>query len=229
MIPDIVARPWVRSFGRKGGRPLSPRQKTLIAERLHFWEIPAGEERVDPAALFPGKPDIWLEIGFGGGEHLIAQAGRHPQAGLIGCEPFIEGVAKALAGIEDHGLTNVRLWPGDARLLLQRLPEASLTRVFILFPDPWPKRRQQKRRLVQPEFLRLLRSRMRPGARVRFATDVRSYADEALLAFLSAGGFVWAARSASDWQTPPEDHVTTRYEAKQLGDCQPVWIECICA
>lgn len=229
MMPDTADRPLVRSFGRKGGRPLSPRQKALIAERLHLWEIPAGDASVDPAILFPDKPDIWLEIGFGGAEHLIAQAGRHPDVGLIGCEPFIEGVAKAVAGIEDNRLTNVRLWPDDARLLLHRLPEASLARVFILFPDPWPKRRQQKRRLVQPDFLRLLHSRMRSGARVRFATDVRSYADEALLAFLTAGGFAWTATSASDWQIAPEDHVTTRYESKQLGDCRPVWIECVSA
>ncbi|MFN7055124.1 tRNA (guanosine(46)-N7)-methyltransferase TrmB [Hyphomonas sp.] len=229
MMPDAADRPLVRSFGRKGGRPLSQRQKTLLAERLHLWEVPAGDAPIDPEVLFPGTQDIWLEIGFGGAEHLIAQAARHPQAGLIGCEPFIEGVAKAVAGIEDAGLTNVRLWPDDARLLLTRLPEASLARVFILFPDPWPKRRQQKRRLVQPDFLRLLRSRMQPGARVRFATDVRSYADEALLAFLSAGGFEWTATVARDWQAAPEDHVTTRYESKQLGDCQPVWIECVSA
>jgi tRNA (guanine-N7-)-methyltransferase len=217
----------LRSYGRTGGRPLSARQKTLLAERLHLWQIPAGDEPLDLAALLPEKPDIWLEIGFGGAEHLIEQAKRHPEIGFLGCEPFVEGVAKAVIGIEDQGLENVRLWPDDVRLLLARLPDASLSRAFILFPDPWPKRRQQKRRLVQPDFLRLLRAKLQPGAAVRFATDVRSYADEALLAFLSEPGFRWTANGADDWRKAPEDHVTTRYESKRLGDSAPVWIDCI--
>ncbi|MFN3312830.1 MAG: tRNA (guanosine(46)-N7)-methyltransferase TrmB [Hyphomonas sp.] len=217
----------LRSYGRTGGRPLSARQKTLMAERLYLWQIPAGDDPLDLAPLFPGKSEIWLEIGFGGAEHLIAQAKRHPETGFIGCEPFVEGVAKAVIGIEDEGLENVRLWPDDVRLLLARLPDASLSRVFILFPDPWPKRRQQKRRLVQPEFLQLLRPKLRPGAAIRFATDVRSYADEALLTFLSGAGFHWTAGSAADWREAPADHVTTRYESKRLGDCAPVWLDCI--
>lgn len=217
----------LRSYGRKGGRPLSARQKTLLAERLHLWQIPPGDEALDPAALFPGKSGIWLEIGFGGAEHLIAQAKRHPATGFIGCEPFVEGVAKAVIGIEDEGLGNVRLWPDDVRFLLARLPDASLSRVFILFPDPWPKRRQQKRRLVQPDFLQLLRRKLCPGAAIRFATDVRSYADEALLNFLSDAGFHWTAAASSDWREAPADHVTTRYESKRLGDCAPVWLDCI--
>lgn len=197
-----------------------------MAESLPVWQIAEGEGPLDLAGLIPGRAAYWLEIGFGGAEHMIEQARRHPDVGILGCEPFIEGVAKALAGIEEAGLSNVRLWPDDVRLLLARLPEASLERVFILFPDPWPKRRQQKRRLVQPDFLRLLRSRMRPGGRLRFATDVRSYADEALLAILSEAGLQWNACCAADWRTPPSDHITTRYESKQLGDCAPVWFDC---
>lgn len=225
-MPDIAGPAHlVRSFGRTGGRPLSARQKAMMADRLHLWCVPPGDEPVDLKTVFPGEADIWLEIGFGGAEHLIEQARRHPEARLIGCEPFIEGVAKAVTGIEDQGLETVRLWPDDARLLLPRLPEASLSRVFILFPDPWPKRRQHKRRLVQPDFLQLLRPRMRPGATLRFATDVRSYADEALLAFLSDGGFRWTAARAADWREAPGDHVTTRYETKRLGDCAPVWFD----
>lgn len=217
----------LRSYGRTGGRPLSARQKTLLAERLHLWQIPTGDEPLDLAALLPEMPEIWLEIGFGGAEHLIEQAKRNPEIGFLGCEPFVEGVAKAVIGIEDQGLENVRLWPDDVRLLLARLPDASLTRAFILFPDPWPKRRQQKRRLVQPDFLRLLRPKLKPGAAVRFATDVRSYADEALLTFLSEPGFRWTASCADDWRKAPDDHVTTRYESKGLGDCAPVWLDCI--
>ncbi|MFN4024599.1 MAG: tRNA (guanosine(46)-N7)-methyltransferase TrmB [Hyphomonas sp.] len=214
----------LRSYGRTGGRPLSPRQKVLIAERLEAARIPEGEGPVDLEALFPGKTAIWLEIGFGGAEHMIAQAGRHPDVGFLGCEPFLEGVAKALAGMEDTGVSNVRLWPDDARYLIERLPDASLDRVFILFPDPWPKRRQHKRRLVQPAFLDLLKPKLKSGAGVRFATDVKSYADEALLAFLSAG-FDWQAAAAGDWRLPPADHIKTRYESKRLGDCAPVWFD----
>lgn len=214
----------LRSYGRTGGRPLSPRQKSLIAGRLEAVRVPEGEGQVDLAALFPGKTAIWLEIGFGGAEHMIAQAARHPEVGFLGCEPFLEGVAKALAGMEDGGLSNIRLWPDDARRLIERLPDASLERVFILFPDPWPKRRQHKRRLVQPAFLELLKPKLKPGASLRFATDVKSYADEALLTLLSAG-FDWQAASAGDWRLPPPDHIKTRYESKRLGDCAPVWFD----
>jgi tRNA (guanine-N7-)-methyltransferase len=221
---SLKARP-IRSFGRTGGRPLSPRQQALLETGLGTYRIPAPEGALDPRAMFPGKADVWLEIGFGGGEHLIHQARQHPQTGFIGCEPFIEGVAKALAGIEDNGLGNVRLWPDDARILLEAFEPGLLDRAFILFPDPWPKRRQQKRRLVQPAFLAALHRVLAPGAPVRFATDVASYADEALLAFLAHGGFRWTAERADDWRRPPADHVTTRYETKKLGDCAPVWFD----
>lgn len=215
----------IRSFGRTGGRPLSPRQQALIDEQLGRWQVPAPDGSFDPRSLFPEASDVWLEIGFGGGEHLIHQASLHPDIGFIGCEPFVEGVAKALAGIEDDRLINVRLWPDDARILLGAFEPGSITRAFILFPDPWPKRRQQKRRLVQPAFLTALHRVLAPGAGVRFATDVASYADEALLAFLSHGGFHWTAERADDWRRPPADHVTTRYETKKLGDCAPVWFD----
>lgn len=218
----LKARP-IRSFGRTGGRPLSPRQQRLVETGLEAFRIPAPEGAFDPRSLFPGAHEVWLEIGFGGGEHLVHQAAANRQAGFIGCEPFIEGVAKALAGIEDNQLANVRLWPDDARNLLDAFEPGSIARAFILFPDPWPKRRQQKRRLIQPAFLALLHRVLAPGGRVRFATDVASYADEALLAFLSHGGFDWTAERADDWRRPPADHVTTRYESKKLGDCAPVW------
>ncbi|MFN7164116.1 MAG: tRNA (guanosine(46)-N7)-methyltransferase TrmB [Hyphomonas sp.] len=218
----------IRTFGRTGGRPLSPRQQHLIETRLDHWRVPEpGGQGVDPAALFPAARTVWLEIGFGGGEHLVAQAQAHPDIGFIGCEPFVEGVAKAIAGIEDIGLVNVRLWPDDARRLLEAFAPGTIARAFILFPDPWPKRRQQKRRLVQPDFLAALHRVLAPGAPVRFATDVASYADEALLAFLGNGGFDWPAIRADDWRRPPADHVTTRYESKKLGDCDPVWYDLV--
>lgn len=216
----------LRTFGRTGGRPLSQRQASLLETRLTGMTVEAPPGAVlDPRSLFPSASEVWLEIGFGGAEHLVAQAARHPSIGFIGAEPFVEGVAKALVAIEERGLTNVRLWPDDGRILMDRLAPASISRVFILFPDPWPKRRQQKRRLIQPAFLADLARLMVPGGRVRFATDVASYADEALLTFLQDGSFDWDAARADDWRKAPGDHVTTRYETKQLGDCAPVWFD----
>ncbi|WP_353256380.1 tRNA (guanosine(46)-N7)-methyltransferase TrmB [Hyphomonas sp.] len=227
--PEALRDRPIRTFGRTGGRALSPRQQNLLDTQLDRWRLPAPvEQGLDPRSLFPGTRAVWLEIGFGGGEHLVAQAGDHRETGFIGCEPFVEGVAKALAGIEERELTNVRLWPDDARLLLDAFAPASIERAFILFPDPWPKRRQQKRRLVQPDFAAALRRVIAPGGQVRFATDVASYADEALLTFLQNGGFEWTAEAADDWRRPPSDHVTTRYETKKLGDCAPVWYDFTC-
>lgn len=213
----------IRTFGRVGGRALSPRQQALVDELLPQLQVPEGLS--DPQALFPGLKEVWLEIGFGGGEHLAEQARRHPDVGFIGCEPFIEGMAKALTQVDADGLENVRLLMDDARPLVDGLAPGSLARVFIMFPDPWPKKRQQKRRLIQPDFLDSLHRVCRKGARVRFATDVVSYADEALWRFLQHGGYRWQARRADDWRLAPEDHVTTRYETKKLGDCAPVWYD----
>ena len=215
----------LRSFGRTGGRPLSPRQKQLMAEMLDTYRVPEGNAPVRLEEMFPEAGAVWLEIGFGGAEHMIRQAVMNPGTGIIGCEPFLEGVAKALGGLEETGARNIRVWPDDVRLLLSRLPDRSLDRVFILFPDPWPKRRQQKRRLIQPEFLNALHPKLKPGSAVRFATDVKSYADEALLTFLEDGRFAWEASRADDWRAAPSDHVQTRYESKQLGDCRPVWFD----
>lgn len=215
-----------RTFGRRNARPLTARQKKLVDDllpRLSVQETAPGA--LDPLTLFDAADEAWLEIGFGGGEHLIAQAGRNPTVGLIGCEPFIDGMAKALAQIEDAGLETIRLHMGDARDVMSWLKPGSISRVFILFPDPWPKVRHHKRRLIQPAFLDELARITAPGARIRFATDVASYADQALVRFLRHGCFEWAPRRAGDWRNPPADHVRTRYEAKALGDVAPVYFD----
>ena len=180
---------------------------------------------LDPAALAPGAREVWLEIGFGGGEHLAAQASAHPDVLLLGAEPFLNGVASAVRHIEEAGLANVRLHAGDARELLAALPAASLARVFILFPDPWPKARHHKRRLVNPALAAELARVMRPGARLRFATDWADYADHALRALCAEPRLAWLAERADDWRLPPPDHVTTRYESKRLGDCAPIFLD----
>ena len=217
----------MRTFGRVGGRALSDRQQGLVDALLPHLAVPDAEAgTLDPLSLYEPTPkDVWLEIGFGGGEHLTGQAALHPDIGFIGCEPFIEGMAKALGQIEDSGLTNVRLHMDDARPIVAGLETGSIARVFILFPDPWPKKRQQKRRLIQPALLSDLARILKPGGQLRFATDVKSYADEALAHFIAHPDFTWTATQADAWRKPPADHLTTRYETKKLGDCAPVWFD----
>lgn len=215
--------PPLRSFGRLKARPIKPRQAALMDARLPALRIPDGP--VSPGALMPGARETWLEIGFGGGEHMAAQAARAPDVLILGAEPFTNGVASAVRHIDEQGLANVRLHDNDVRDLIARLPDASLSRVFILFPDPWPKARQQKRRLVQPALVADLARALKPGGRVRFASDVMSYVDSALERFTANPAFAWPAERADDWRAPPADHITTRYEEKRLGDCAPVFLD----
>ncbi len=194
-----------------------------MASRLPDLRIPPG--RVRPGDLMPGAHEVWLEIGFGGGEHMAAQAARAPDVLILGAEPFQNGVASAVRHIDEQGLENVRLLDGDARDLLTRLPDASLARAFILFPDPWPKARHHKRRLVREETVAELARVLRPGGRLRFASDVAHYVDWALEVIIANPAFTWTANRADDWRTPPADHITTRYEEKRLGDCAPVFLD----
>jgi tRNA (guanine-N7-)-methyltransferase len=168
---------------------------------------------------------LWLEIGFGGGEHLAAQAQRHPDVEIIGCEPFLNGVGSLLRHIEEQDLKNVSVLGDDARPLLDRLPDACLGRVYLLFPDPWPKARHHKRRFIQPETVAAFARVLKPGGRWRFATDWADYADWGLRHAQANPHFEWRAESPADWTRPPADHVTTRYETKGLGDCKPVFLD----
>jgi tRNA (guanine-N7-)-methyltransferase len=171
-----------------------------------------------PADLFaPPVAEVWLEIGFGGGEHLVWQARANPGVGLIGCEPFQDGVVKVLDAIETGHLANIRLHADDARPLLRWLPAASIGRAFVLFPDPWPKKRHRKRRLVSPATLAELARVMRSGAELRLATDHGEYAAAMMLAVEAQGEFRWTAASPSDWRRRPVDWPSTRYEQKALA------------
>jgi tRNA (guanine-N7-)-methyltransferase len=210
----------LRSFGRKRGRKPSPRQQVLMTECLPRVRLDIARLEDAPlAAAFDGPVrEVWLEVGFGGAEHLIHQAKNHPEVGLIGCEPFEDGVIKAVTAIEEQKLTNVRLHPDDVRPLLRALAPAQLTRVFILFPDPWPKARHAKRRLVSRAFLDRLAQVMRPGAELRIATDIDSYARTVLEAAIPHPRFRWTASAAADWRTPWPDWPGTRYEAKALRE-----------
>jgi tRNA (guanine-N7-)-methyltransferase len=201
-------------YGRSKGKALRAYHAGLVDNALPALEVDA-ERLAAGASLFDFAPrELWLEIGFGGGEHLIAQALAHPDIGLIGCEPFINGVAKALAGIERHRLGNVRLQTDDARVLIAAMPAATLSHIFILYPDPWPKRRHRKRRVISNETVADLARVAKPGATVRFATDIDDYAGWTLSRFLASPHFRWLAESANDWRRPWDDWTPTRYEAK---------------
>ncbi|WP_300526744.1 tRNA (guanosine(46)-N7)-methyltransferase TrmB [Maricaulis sp.] len=221
---DISARPDFRLFGRAQGKPLSARQQALVDHVLPQIDLPLDGE-IDAAALLPGRSAHILEIGFGGGEHLAGQAEAHPDCGYIGIEPFLNGVAKALTYREEKGLDNLRLHRGDAREVLPAFKASSLDRIFLLFPDPWHKKRHAKRRFLQPatrdDFARILK----PGGQLRIATDVKSYADHCMAEMQADERFSWRANRADDWRLPPADHITTRYESKNLGDCAPVFMD----
>lgn len=210
----------LRTYGRRKGHKLSPRQQRLMDELLPELRLDLTAPAPAPlTASFPGTPEqIWLEIGFGAGEHLLWQAESHPDVGFVGCEPFINGVAKLLSQIERLGLTNIRIHDGDARDLLDWLPDATLARVFLLFPDPWPKKRHHKRRLVSPETLAALARVMRPGSELRFASDIADYVSAALLAVQRTPAFAWTATCARDWRERPADWPETRYEQKAVGE-----------
>lgn len=184
----------------------------------------AGEAPLDPRTLFgPEIREIWLEIGFGGGEHLAWQAAHNPEAGFLGCEPFINGVAKLVGEIDERGLANVRIHADDARFLLERLVPGSLARVFILYPDPWPKKRHNKRRFINPETLALLAAALAPGGELRFASDIPDYVAWTLAHIrrhnlTGKGRFEWLAEAPSDWRNRPDDWPRTRYEAKAIRE-----------
>jgi tRNA (guanine-N7-)-methyltransferase len=201
----------LRTYGRRRGRRLSPRQQRLVDEALPRLRVDLGGP-----LPWPGTQAVWLEIGFGGAEHLIAQAEANPDVAFIGCEPFQDGIVKALAAIEERSLENVRLYDGDAREVLRWLPEGRLARVFVLFPDPWPKRRHAKRRLVSPTTVALLADRMTEGGELRVATDIAQYARVVLSAVAQEPRLMWLAERPDDWRNRTDDWPMTRYEAKAL-------------
>ena len=216
----------LRSFGRIRSRTLKPRQAALFDSLLPNIAVPdPANGPIDPKALMPEAKETWLEIGFGGGEHLAEQAARHPEALMVGCEPFLNGVGSALRHIDERGLKNVRLHADDARAVMAALPDGSLDRVMILFPDPWPKARHNKRRFIQPETAVEIARLLKPGGRLRFVTDWKAYADWALEILNTTPGLNWAAEVADDWRQAPADHVVTRYEEKRLGDTAPIFLE----
>jgi tRNA (guanine-N7-)-methyltransferase len=214
--PD--SRLWRNFYGRTRGKTLRPLQRERLEEvlpRLVLGGVTRGEnpgrEVLDISGL--GRP-LWLEIGFGGGEHLVHQARTHPGATIIGAEPFVNGIAQFLGKLEAAGLGNVRVHPGDARDLLEVLPEGSLDKAFLLYPDPWPKARHHRRRFVTPEPLRLLARTMARGAELRVATDIEDYVRQTLEEVPRAGFALERGPTGEEWP----DWTRTRYEAKALRE-----------
>jgi len=207
-------------YGRRQGRPLRAGRRALLDEALPRLEIVLPEDGgpLQPEDLFDPLPEtLCLEIGFGGGEHLAKQAARQPQTGFIAAEYFVTGVASLLGHLQDaRAAAPLRLYLGDARDLLERLPEAVLDRVFILFPDPWPKRRHHKRRLIQRETLDLLARLLKDGGELRFATDDPGYLSWALQRLTAHPDLAWQVAGPADWRRRPEDWPPTRYEEKAL-------------
>jgi tRNA (guanine-N7-)-methyltransferase len=213
-VPDHPDRNRRKLYGRRKGPKLSERQKGLRQTLLGklAWQVGA-----DPRAQFANSvQEIWLEVGFGAGEQLVWQALHNPSVGLIGAEPYEMGVAKLLRKLEEHPLNNVRLYEGDGRDIIEVLPDASLSRFFLLFPDPWPKTRHHKRRFLQMEMLDQVARVLREGAELRFATDDKSYLPYALERLMAHPAFTWAATGPADWKAHPEGWPPTRYEAKAI-------------
>ena len=215
--------PWRNFYGRVKGKSLRPSQETYLEEDLAKlspgavdWEVNPERENLDLQAMFGGKP-VWLEIGFGGGEHLVHQAATHPQMGIIGCEPYINGVAMLLGKIRQAGVENLKVYPGDARNMFDVLPDESIDKAFLNYPDPWPKTRHHRRRFVTQEHLEPLARVLKPGAEFRVATDIPDYVRQTLQEVPKAG-FEWLAEGPSDWRAPWDDWISTRYEQKALRE-----------
>lgn len=207
-------------YGRRHGKTLRHSQKGYLAEDLGELRprgITAQEnpdrEAIDPARIFGDDRPVWLEVGFGGGEHMVHMAATYPDIGIIGCEPFINGVAMLLGKIRAAGVQNVSVHPGDARDLMDVLPDACLGRAFLMYPDPWPKARHHRRRFVTPEHLLPLARTMRPGAEFRVATDIPDYVRQTLEQ-VPLAGFELVSETPQPWA----DWISTRYEQKALRE-----------
>jgi tRNA (guanine-N7-)-methyltransferase len=203
-------------FGRRKGHKLRAHQSDLIENLLpHLALDIAGERPANLSDLFDPKAcDMRLEIGFGGGEHLVAEAQAAAGTGFIGCEPYVNGMAKILAQIEAHNIGNIRLFAGDATELLEWLPPGSLSRIDLIHPDPWPKRRHWKRRFVQDANVAAMARILKPSGEFRFVSDIDDYCAWTLAHLLRSPDFRWLAERADDWRKPWDGYTMTRYGRK---------------
>ncbi|WP_300516841.1 tRNA (guanine(46)-N(7))-methyltransferase TrmB [Aliiroseovarius sp.] len=215
--------PWRNFYGRFKAKGLRDSQQAYLDEDLAAlspgkvsWEDNPERTPIDLPGLFGDRP-VWLEVGFGGGEHMVHQAAANPEVGIIGCEPFINGVAMLLGKLRKAEANNVAVHPGDVRDMFDVLPDESISKAFLLYPDPWPKKRHHRRRFVTPEHLEPLHRVLKPGAEFRVATDIPDYVRQTLEEVPKAG-FEWMAEGPQDWRKPWGDWISTRYEQKALRE-----------
>ncbi len=201
----------LRSFGRRKGRKLRVGAQTLYDTLLP-------NILVDKDSPDVTDKETWLEIGFGGGEHLAHIATSHPDVQMIGCEPYVNGIAGLLSQIDEQKIENIRIYTDDVRELLVAMPEACLSRGYILYPDPWPKLRHHKRRLIQKPLLDALARVLKSGAELRIATDWADYTTWILERLLPHEAFTWTANKAANWQQPWDNWIPTRYEEKAIRE-----------
>lgn len=214
----------IRSYGRrrtKGLRATRAGAMEVVLPQVRL-SLPDGEGMLDPRSFFntPVR-EVWFEIGFGNGEHLLHHAENNPDIGLIGCEPFMNGVSALCVGIQEKKLTNIRIWPDDARMVMDRLKPLSLDRLFLLHPDPWPKNRHHKRRFIQAEMLDQLAGLLKPGAEFRMVTDHADLASWLLDKTYFHPAFQWQAAGPENWRKAPVDCPKTRYGEKGLIQGRP--------
>ncbi len=215
MAEDLTKKSYI--FGRQKCKKLSARQQSLVENLLPKLLINP-EKPFQEAELNIENQELWLEIGFGGGEHLSTTAKANPDVQFIGCEPFLNGIAKLLVAIESQNLGNIRIFDHDARKVINWLPGESLSRVYLLYPDPWPKKRHRKRRFVTTETLEMLARVLKPGADLIIASDIGDYIRTSLSAIEQSEDFIWSPQSRESWRTPPEGWPSTRYEQKALRE-----------
>lgn len=212
----------IRFYGRRKGKPLKATRLHLLETLLPRLAIAKPEGPLAPATLFSHTPQrVWLEVGFGGGEHLAAQAAAHPDVGFIGSEVFLNGIGGVLKEIDAAGLSNIRVFPEDVRFLLPALPTASLERIYVMFPDPWPKTRHAKRRFIGPEMLTELARLLRDGGELRVASDHPVYVRWCLRHAPVHPDFTWMVEGPDDWRLRPADGFPTRYEQKAIAAGRP--------
>lgn len=221
-----MKRPHRNFYGRRKGKHLRDSQEVYLEQDLAAlspglvdWDVNPERQPLRTDEIFAGK-DVWLEVGFGGGEHMVHQAEQNPDIGIIGCEPYINGVAMLLGKIRTAGVENLRVYPGDVRDMFDVLPDASISKAFLLYPDPWPKARHHRRRFVTAEHLEPLNRVLKPGAIFRVATDIADYVRQTLEE-VPKQGFEWLAEGPSDWRVPWDDWISTRYEQKALREGRP--------
>ncbi|AZO71908.1 MULTISPECIES: tRNA (guanosine(46)-N(7))-methyltransferase TrmB [unclassified Mesorhizobium] len=217
---DRPSRATEAFFGRRHGKTIRPQQAAALESGLRAYRLDlAAEPPADLGMLFEAKVSaVQLEIGFGGGEHLLHRATEAPATGFIGVEPFVNGMAKMMTALAKAPLANLRVYDDDATRLLDWLPPASLDGIDLLYPDPWPKKKHWKRRFVSPANLDRFARVLKAGGRFRFASDIDSYVNWTLLACRANGSFAWQASEAAGWQTPYEGWPGTRYEAKAIRE-----------